>query len=153
MDPAPDPAADEWGNEWGSPPEVATPGTPPPPPPMGMQGEKPSPTPESVAALGRPPSDTVEAAKWAYQLHMELAYDAMMDDRMTPSQRRKEVRVTLAGASKHMMDALRYDTMTEIEKDRAELERKARGKANAKMVPASGKVPAAAKIIPIRPNG
>ncbi len=92
------------------------------------------------------------AAKWAYQLHMRLAHDAMMDGNLTPTQRRKEVRVTLAGAAKHMMDALRYDTKVTIDKDREELERKKRGKANAKME-AAPRVSNAAKIIPIRGNG
>jgi hypothetical protein len=124
---------------------------PPPPPPPPENQEKPEEASELVKELGLPPGDTVAAAKWAYQLHMRLAYDAMMDARLTPSQRRKEVRVTLAGAAKHTMDALRYDALEVIRKDREEMERKARGKAAAKQQKAP-KVPRSAKIIPVR-NG
>lgn len=115
--------------------------------------EAPRPPPQAVIDLGQPPEDTVAAAKWAYQLHMRLAAEAMMDPSLSPSRRRHEVRVTLAGAAKHAMDALRYDTLIEIQRDREELARKKRGKAAAKTVPASGAVPASAKIIPLRRDG
>jgi hypothetical protein len=119
---------------------------PPPPPPPDNQ-ERPEAASALVLQLGAPPTDTVAAAKWAYQLHMRLAYDAMVDARLSPSQRRKEVRVTLAGAAKHTMDALRYDALEVIRKDREDMERKARGKASAKLQKAT-KVPRSAKIIP-----
>lgn len=145
---------------WGSPPEAFdstgqhAAGEPPPMPGpgSGMTSESPSEPPESVAALGAPPDDTVGGAKWAYQLHMRLAHHAMMDKTLTPTQRRKEVRIILGGAAKHMTDALRYDALEAIAQDREELERKKRGKASAKMVsrPAVG---SAAKVIPIRRDG
>jgi hypothetical protein len=122
-----------------------------PPPQPQLNQEKPEAPSALVASLGLPPDDTVAAAKWAYQLHMRLAYDAMVDERLTPSQRRKEVRVTLAGAAKHTMDALRYDAIETIRKDREEIERKARGKAAAKLSKAVP-VPRSAKIFPVR-NG
>lgn len=152
VDDLPDPAGDVWGGD----PEqfgLIDPGAPPPPPAASSAlNEQASAPPAEVAALGAPPDDTVAAAKWAYQLHMRLAHDAMMDSKLTPSQRRKEVRVTLAGAAKHMTDALRYDALVAINRDREELERKRRGKAAAKMVP-SVTVEASAKIIPMRRDG
>jgi hypothetical protein len=122
------------------------------PPPFPAELEKAAPPPQSVIDLGSPPDDAVGAAKWAYTLHMRLAHHAMMDATMTPSQRRKEVRITLAGAAKHMMDALRYDVVQTIEKERQAMEAKKRGRAAAK-TEKRGPAPAGAKIIPIRRDG
>ena len=158
--PAPDvddlPGLTDPDDEWGSTPEelgLAEPELGPPPPPPDMRGpvEKPAPPPASAVELGAPPSDTVQASHWAFQLQMRLAYDAMMDPNLTPAQRRKEVRVTLAGAAKHQMDALRYETLVAIQADKEEIERKRRGKASAKLEAAPA-APPGAKIIPMRRN-
>jgi len=122
---------------------------PPPAPRAPNQPEKPRPPPESTSALGPPPDDTVAAAKWAYMMHMRHAYDANEDTTLSPSQRRKEVRVILAGAAKHMGDAMRYDVKKMIEKQNEQLEAKRRGKAQAKLQKRAP-APSGAKIIPIR---
>lgn len=120
----------------------------PPPAPTKFATEKPAPPPESMVSLGPPPRNAMAAAKWAYELLMLQAHETMLDPDLTQSSRRKEVRVILASAAKHMTDAMRYDTMRMIEEDRAVLEKRKRGKAAAKLVarPAGA---AGAKIIPI----
>lgn len=145
----PDPHGDVWGETDDAEDEDLD--EPPPLPAMASAAEKPGAPPEYVSALGPPPDDAVAAAKWAYMMHMRLAHHAMEDVNLTPSQRRKEVRVTLAGAAKHMGDAMRYDVAQLIKKNTEVLEAKKRGRAQAKLEkrpPATG-----AKIIPIRRDG
>lgn len=134
---------------WGSDPDLVELGpAPPPPPALGASpAERAAPPPAAVTALGTPPDDTISAAKWAYQMHMRLAHDASMDPSLTPSQRRKEVRVTLAGAAKHMNDAMRYDVLQIINKEREDMEAKKRGRARGQLEPLPP--PGDAKVIPI----
>lgn len=146
------PEPDPDGDVWGALPDEEPPLPPPPPPARGAPAEKPEPPPASVAELGPPPDDAMAAAKWAYMVHMRLAHDAMMDGRMSPSARRKEVRVTLAAAAKHMSDAFRYDAKRLIERQQEQLEARKRGRAAAKTTAAAA-VPEGAMVIPLRRDG
>lgn len=165
---APDPEptdtdlADPDGDEWGSDPSAFEPdgqdddeledddelGEPPPIP---AAAQEPSTLPsERLAALGPPPSDTLKAEKWAHSVLMWQAYETMMSS-LPETVRRKEVRTILRDAKGHVTDAARYDYMMLVERDRAEMESKKRGKAAARPVPVG---PAGeAKIIPIRRDG
>jgi hypothetical protein len=156
--PADDPLDDVWGHVPDDEEDIVDEalGTPPPAPApsqqtSGIAGEKAGPPPRSLKKLGPPPDDAVGAAKWAYQMQMKMAYHAAMDPKMTPSQRRKEVRIILAGAQKHMNDAMRYDVAKILEDNARQLEAKKRGKAQAKTE--KRPVVAGAKIIPIRRDG
>jgi hypothetical protein len=91
-------------------------------------------------------------AAWSYRVLTTQAYETMLDVRLTQEQRRKEVRIILAAASKHMTDAQRYDVKKAIDRQREELDTKKRGRAAAKMAarPAGA---VNAKVIPIRRDG
>lgn len=121
------------------------------PPPIPMAAQEPSTPPsDKLAALGPPPKNTLEAEKWAHSVLMWQAYETMMSS-LPETVRRKEVRTILRDAKGHVTDAARYDYMMLVERDRAEMENKKRGKAAARPVPVA---PAGdAKIIPIRRDG
>jgi hypothetical protein len=121
-----------------------------PPPPM--LGPKPAPPPESMVALGPPPAEAIAASKWAYQLLMLQAHETMLDPLLSQQERRKQVREILAGAAKHMTDAMRYDAKVAIERQRSELEDRKRNRASAKLEKRTAGA-AGAKIIPIRRDG
>lgn len=131
-------------------------GEPPPEPPTeapalrGRIFDKPEPPSSRLTSLGEPPGDALGAAKWAYKLHMWMAYETLMDPRLTPSQRRKEIRDTLTAAKGHMTDAARYDVKRLIEEDREQVEAKRRGRAAAQKTAGRPPAPAGAKVIPIR---
>lgn len=111
-----------------------------------------SPPPKSMVALGPPPVDDAMAmAKWAYQFLMLQAHETMLDPNLSEAQRRKEIRVILAGASKHMNDAMRFDTAQLIRRDREAIESRKRARAAAK--PEARPSPGGAKVIPIRRDG
>jgi hypothetical protein len=111
-----------------------------------------APPPASMVDLGAPPDDAMAAERWAHQLLMRQAHDAMMDASMSQERRRKEVRVILAAAAKHMNDAMRYDVAQIIARDKAETENRKRAKAAAKLQKVGAPRPGA-KIIPIRRDG
>lgn len=134
---------------------LAPPAPPLPPPPAPVTPtarviEPPAPAPEGVLALGPPPADAMGAAKWAYQVYMQMAHDVINDKTLAPARRRKELTATLSAAAKWMTDATRYDIAQIIERDRRELEAKKRGRAAAAVEKRTGAPPAAAKVIPIR---
>jgi len=101
-----------------------------------------------MVALGAPPEDALAAAKWAYRLLMMQAYETMIDPNLSQSDRRREIRVILAGAKGHMTDSMRFDAKELIKRNAAELDARKRNRAAAKMQ----KMPSApgAKVIPIR---
>lgn len=90
-------------------------------------------------------------AAWARELLMLQAWETNLDTSLPQSVRRKEVRSILRDAARHMTDAARYDTKKAIDAQRAELDERKRGRAQAKLakLPPSG----IAKVIPIRRDG
>lgn len=104
-----------------------------------------------MTALGPPPSDAMEAAKWAHRLLMLQAYETLVDAGLSEPVRRKEIRTIMRDAAKHLTDAARYDIKVLILKQRAELEDRKRHKAAAKLE--KRPPPGAAKVIPIRRDG
>lgn len=140
----PDP---EGLEEWGSEPEGDDfdPGEPPEMPAMAAEPIV-SPS-QALADLGPPPKGTLAAEKWAHSVLMVQAYETMMA-KMPESQRRREVRTILRDARGHVTDAARYDYMKLVERDRAEMEAKKRGRAAAESV-AVAAPPEGAKIIPM----
>lgn len=141
----PDPQGDEWGHD----PEPDEEPELPPPPERVV--EKPAPAPASMLALGPPPADAMEAAKWAHRMLTLQAYETMLDVGLTETARRKEVRTILRDAAKHLTDAARWDIKQMILKQRAEIDDRKRNKAAAELV--KRPPPGAAKVIPIRRDG
>lgn len=108
-----------------------------------------APPPQSMVALGMPPDDPMAQAAWARRLLMLQAWETTLDNSLSQTVRRKEVRSILRDAARHMTDAMRYDTKKLIEAQRASLEARKRGKASAKLEARKAGA-AGAKIIPIR---
>jgi hypothetical protein len=104
-----------------------------------------------MTALGPPPEDAMQAAKWAHRLLMMQAYETLMDPKLSEPVRRKEIRTIMRDAAKHMTDAARYDVKMLILKQREEIEDRKRQRAAAelKRLPPPG----SAKVIPIRRDG
>jgi hypothetical protein len=90
-------------------------------------------------------------AAWARDFLMLQAWETALDGGLSQPARRKEVRAILRDAARHMTDAARYDTKKAIDAQRAALEERKRGRAQARL---QARPPAAgAKIIPIRRDG
>lgn len=146
--------------EWGVPHDEAFPGLEEEseedddlgaPPPLPTAAVEPSTPPsDALRGLGPPPSDTLEAEKWAHSVLMRQAYETMMAD-LPETVRRKEVRTILRDAKGHVTDAARYDYMRIVAEERRVLEARKRGKADAKLVKRS--TGGEGKIIPIRRDG
>lgn len=133
------------GDAWG-PAEAVEPRLPARP---GPKPEKAAPAPQSMIDLGPPPADSMAAERWAHQMLMRQAYETMRDPDLPQSTRRKEVRVILAAAAKHMTDAMRYDVAQLILAERKQLEDRKRARAAAKPEKRSPSA-VGAKVIPIR---
>lgn len=137
---------DGWGVEPDEPEDG--PGAPPAMP--SRQDEPATPPSKGLVDLGPPPEDALGQASWARKVLMRQAYELMMSH-VTDATRRKEVRTILRDAARHFTDAARYDYMQMAKRDREELERKKRGKAQGQMVE---RAPAGeGKLIPIRRDG
>lgn len=147
QEPLPDPQGDEWGHD-PDPSELEDLELPPIP---QRPTEKPSPPPASMLALGPPPADAMEAAKWSHRMLTLQAYETMLDTGLSEPARRKEVRTILRDAAKHLTDAARWDIKQMILRQRAEIEDRKRHKAAAELV--KRPPPGSAKVIPIRRDG
>lgn len=100
---------------------------PAPPPPRPV--EQAAPASAKARGLGPPPGDLFAGAKWLGQLLLISAEEAVNDDKMTPSARRKELR-TIAASYRGLEDKIRKFEIDEaIRRDREQLEKRKRGAA------------------------
>lgn len=114
---------------------AAATGAPPAPPVERVKPavEMPSAPPESLAVLGAPPSDPLEANFWAHRVTLLAMHDAAIDHELSPRERRKEIRTLAASAAKLLPHARIWEALQELRAGRAEIERKASEKRGAKL--------------------
>jgi hypothetical protein len=91
----------------------------PPPPPIVAQ---PAPPPDSFTTIGPPPPDALAGNAWAYQLVMVAMHDVVVDNNLSPRERRKEIRGLGASATKLLPHARLWETEQFIRKYTAEIE-------------------------------
>lgn len=150
LPPAPVAVADVWGYTPEPEAEVAT--LPPlPPEPARATGDEASEPPESLVALGPPPSSERASQRWAHRLLMLQAYEVAKDPTISNLTRVKRVCAILASAARMFPDAARAELADIIDEDRRQLEDRRRAKARAKME--ARPPPGEAKVIPLRRDG
>lgn len=115
----------------------------------------PSAPPLEIQKLGAPPDDPLAAQAYLYQLLVISAYDVARDTKISPRERRKELRTITASAQKLMPRARLFQAEQLVLKNKAELEQKARERQGAKLEPLPRKaVPAPAEpTVPVETDG
>lgn len=94
---------------------------------------QPSAPPQELQNLGMPPDDPLASQTWMYQALVLSAYDVVRDPKISPRERRKELRTISASAAKLFPRARMHQAEQLIMSDRAELERKSRERRGAKL--------------------
>lgn len=85
--------------------------------------------------LGPPPADTLQQQAYLYKLLVLSAYDVARDKKLSPKERRKELRTTAAAAQKLMPRARLAEAEARVMGFQAEIEKKARDRHGAKLEP------------------
>jgi hypothetical protein len=94
---------------------------------------QPAPPPAAIAELPPPPVDPMEAQAWAHRALMLTLRDAALDEKLSPRERRKELRAIAYAAGRLMPSARLRQAEQLILEDRAELESTARDRRGAKL--------------------
>ncbi len=111
-------------------------------------GQKPPAPPPELVAIGnelRAVKDPLQGNALAHRALLASMADILIDESLTPAQRRKELRTTAAAAKDLLPDARRAEVDRLIKEDRQILEAKSRQRKGAKLEP----VPDEAKVIQI----
>jgi hypothetical protein len=90
--------------------------------------------PAELKELGPPPADDpLKMQAWLHQVLVVSAFDVARDEKLSPRERRKELRTIAASAAKLMPRARLLQAEQLILEDRAQLEKKAHERRGAKL--------------------
>lgn len=119
---------------------AAAPPAPPPPEPGTIPGAptaKHPPPPELVAIADElaKVTDPLQGNALAHKALLASMKDVLLDESLTPTARRKELRTIAAAAKELLPDSRRWEVDQLIKQDRAEVEAKARARRGAPLEP------------------
>jgi len=104
-----------------------------PPRPVDASAQ-PAPPPQEIIALGEPPIDAMDAQSYAHRALVLSMYDAARDERLSPRERRKELRSLAYAVARLMPQARLREAERLVLDDQRELEvRRASKRVGAKL--------------------
>lgn len=112
----------------------------------------PAPPPKELKDLGPPPEDPLQQQAYLYKVLVMSAYDVARDEKLSPRERRKELRTISAAAQKLMPRARLAEAEARVLGYQAEIDKKARERQGAKLEPLPKLLPAPAPAAEVKPT-